>query len=131
MKFFLNLSLLLIICTLSFAARIDYEDYQFGNASQNQLFHKIIQQTRCVVCQGQSVADSNAPIAVDMRNKIFKLIKANKNEIEVNEFLVKRYGEFILLEPPVKTSTVILWIFPALILLLAGGMLFRSIKNGL
>jgi len=67
-----------------------------------------------VVCQSQSIADSNAPLANDLREKIYRMMLEKKSDAEIKQYLVKRYGEFILLKPAFNKLTLILWIFPFL-----------------
>jgi cytochrome c-type biogenesis protein CcmH len=78
---------------------------------------------RCVVCQGQSIADSNAPLAADMRNLIREQIAAGRSDDEIKSFLVARYGEFVLMEPPLRGDTLLLWFAPALLVLVGGGII--------
>ena len=74
---------------------------------------------RCLVCQNQTLADSNAPLALDLRNQVREQLAAGKSEREVVDFLVARYGDFVLYRPPLKSSTVLLWAGP--FIFLAGG----------
>jgi cytochrome c-type biogenesis protein CcmH len=84
---------------------------------------------RCLVCQNQTLADSNAPLAVDLRNQIREQLKAGKSEQDVVDFMVARYGDFVLYRPPLKTSTVALWAGPFLILLFGAWLLLRRIRK--
>src|SRR3989449_8358080 len=73
---------------------------------------------RCLVCQNQTLADSNAPLAVDLRNQIREQLKAGKTERDVVEFMVARYGDFVLYRPPFKATTAALWLGPFVLLVL-------------
>jgi cytochrome c-type biogenesis protein CcmH len=84
---------------------------------------------RCLVCQNQTLADSNAPLAVDLRNQIREQLKAGRTERDVVQFMVARYGDFILYRPPFKASTVALWLGPFLLLLLGVFILYRRIAR--
>ena len=84
---------------------------------------------RCLVCQNQTLADSNAPLAVDLRNQIREQLKAGKSEQDVVDFMVARYGDFVLYRPPLKASTVALWAGPFLILLFGAWLLLRRIRK--
>jgi cytochrome c-type biogenesis protein CcmH len=84
---------------------------------------------RCLVCQNQTLADSNAPLAVDLRNQIREQLKAGKSEQDVVDFLVARYGDFVLYRPPFKASTVALWAGPFLILVFGAWLLLRRIRK--
>ncbi len=79
---------------------------------------------RCLVCQNQSLADSHADLAVDLRNQVRDMLSAGKSEAEVKAFMTERYGDFVLYRPPVKATTVLLWAGPFLLLLAAVGGLF-------
>jgi cytochrome c-type biogenesis protein CcmH len=84
---------------------------------------------RCLVCQNQTIADSNAPLAVDLRNQIREQLAAGKSESDVMEFMVARYGDFVLYRPPLKASTVLLWAGPFVFLLLGIFLLYRRVTR--
>jgi cytochrome c-type biogenesis protein CcmH len=84
---------------------------------------------RCLVCQNQTLADSNAPLAVDLRSQIREQLKAGKSEQEVVDFMVARYGDFVLYRPPFKATTVALWAGPFLILVFGAWLLVRRIRK--
>ena len=88
----------------------------FENKNLEERYYFLIEEIRCLVCQNQSLADSNAPLAQDLRNEIFKMIQANKSDTEIMEFLVERYGDFVLYRPPLKKNTWLLWFGPFLFL---------------
>ncbi len=79
----------------------------------------ISQQLRCLVCQNQSIADSNAELAVDLRNQVVAQIKQGRTDKEIISYMVERYGDFVLYNPPLKASTVILWVGPAVLFFVA------------
>jgi cytochrome c-type biogenesis protein CcmH len=78
------------------------------------------EELRCLVCQNQTIADSNAPLALDLRNQIRAQIAAGRTDDQIREYMVDRYGDFVLYRPPFKTTTAILWLGP--FLLIAGGI---------
>jgi cytochrome c-type biogenesis protein CcmH len=82
---------------------------------------------RCLVCQNQTLADSNAPLAVDLRNQIREQLAKGASEGEVREFMVARYGDFVLYKPPLKASTVALWVGPFVFLALGLFILLRRL----
>ncbi len=84
---------------------------------------------RCLVCQNQTLADSNAPLAVDLRNQIREQLKRGASERDVIDFLVARYGDFVLYRPPLKATTVALWGGPFVFLALGLILLFRRIAR--
>ena len=84
---------------------------------------------RCLVCQNQTLADSNAPLAVDLRNQIREQLAQGASEREVVDFMVARYGDFVLYRPPLKASTLALWIGPFVLLLAGALLLWRRIAR--
>lgn len=84
---------------------------------------------RCLVCQNQTIADSNAPLAVDLRNEIREKIQAGMSDAAIKDFMVARYGDFVLYRPPVKNTTLVLWVGPFLLLIVAGGVLIFNLKR--
>ena len=84
---------------------------------------------RCLVCQNQTLADSNAPLAVDLRNQIREQLKAGRSERDVLDFMVARYGDFVLYRPPFMASTVALWLGPFVLLLLGAWVLVRQLTR--
>jgi cytochrome c-type biogenesis protein CcmH len=94
------------------AEQVMRDEYPFSSAAQAERFHTLSQQIRCVVCQNQTIADSYAPLAKDLRNKIYQMILLKKSNADIQDYLVKRYGEFILFEPRMNKFTFLLWTFP-------------------
>ena len=84
--------------------------------------HTLAQELRCLVCQNQTIADSNAPLAIDLRNQIREQAAAGKTDKDIIDFMVARYGDFVLYRPPFKAATLLLWIGPFLFLI--GGLFF-------
>ena len=84
---------------------------------------------RCLVCQNQTLADSNAPLAVDLRNQIREQLKSGKSERDVMEYMVARYGDFVLYRPPLKATTIALWAGPFVFLVLGAGILVRLLRR--
>ncbi|AWX16284.1 cytochrome c-type biogenesis protein CcmH [Mergibacter septicus] len=91
---------------------------QFSSPQQEREYHELTQQLRCPQCQNNSIADSNAIIATDMRAKVFELLQQGSSKQQVIDYMVARYGHFVTYDPPLNGSTVILWLAPALLLLL-------------
>jgi cytochrome c-type biogenesis protein CcmH len=89
---------------------------------------KLSEKLRCLVCQNQSIEDSNADLAQDLRRQIREQIAAGKSDDEIIAYLVARYGDFVLYQPPVKSTTVLLWTGPALLLLIGFMVLTRSVR---
>ena len=94
---------------------------QFQDHAEEQRFRELTEQLRCVMCQNQSLADSNALIAQDLRLEILRLIRSGKTDEQIKQYLVARYTEFVLYQPQVKPTTWLLWFGPALLVI--GGAL--------
>jgi cytochrome c-type biogenesis protein CcmH len=90
---------------------------------------RITSELRCLVCQNQTIADSNASLAVDLRREARALIKQGKSDAEVVDYMTARYGDFVLYRPPVKPTTLLLWLGPALLLAVGGTALTLSLRR--
>jgi len=90
---------------------------------------RLANELRCLVCQNQTLADSNAPLAVDLRNQIREQLKSGASEREVLDFMVARYGDFVLYRPPLKATTVALWAGPFAFLALGAWILARRLRR--
>jgi cytochrome c-type biogenesis protein CcmH len=86
-------------------------------------------QLRCLVCQNQTIADSHAPLAVDLKNQVREQLGAGKSETEVIDYMTARYGDFVLYKPPVKASTALLWAGPLLLVVAALGGLVWALRR--
>jgi len=96
---------------------------------QDARYHQMTQELRCLVCQNQNIADSNAPLANDLREQVHAQILAGRSDAEIKTYLTERYGDFVLYRPPLKASTVLLWLGPALLVLLALGVALRHLRR--
>lgn len=105
------------------------EVMQFDTPEQEATYNKMIDELRCLVCQNQNLADSNAELAVDMRRKTHEMVMQNKSEREIAAFMVERYGDFVLYRPPLNSNTLLLWAGPFLILLVGVTLLIRTVLS--
>lgn len=103
--------------------------YDFASEEQEVLFNKLSNELRCLVCQNQAIADSNADLAKDLRDEIFGMLQQGKSEEEIIEFMVARYGDFVLYKPPLKPLTWLLWFGPALVLIAGFFFVVRIINS--
>ena len=104
-----------------FAASANTADTDvFSDSAMETRARALQKELRCMVCQGESLDESNAPLAADLRRIIRERIAAGETDDQIRTFLVARYGEFILLNPPLRTDTFLLWFGPILLLLLGG-----------
>ena len=94
----------------------------FTNPATETRARSLQRELRCLVCQGQSIDESNSPLAADLRQLVREQIAQGKSDAEIKDFLVARYGDFILMKPPLQPDTYILWLAPFLVLLGAGGV---------
>ncbi|MEO8365094.1 MAG: cytochrome c-type biogenesis protein [Pseudoxanthomonas sp.] len=116
----LVLLLLLLLSLLSLPAHAQVSDptpLRFRDVAEENRFHQLTSELRCVMCQNQSLADSNAQIAHDLRREVLDLMNQGKSDAEIKRFLVDRYGEFVLYKPEVQRDTWLLWFGPGLLLL--------------
>ncbi len=110
---------LLLLVALGVNAAVD--PYQFDSEEQRVRYLEFTRELRCPKCQNQNLADSNAPIAADLRHELQRLLHEGRSDSEIIDFMVERYGEYVLYEPRLEPKTVLLWTAPVLMLL--GGML--------
>jgi cytochrome c-type biogenesis protein CcmH len=89
----------------------------FTDPAQQARYEHLIRELRCLVCQNQSIADSNASLASDLRREVREMILAGRSDDEIRAFMTERYGDFVLYKPPVAPRTWLLWLAPALLLL--------------
>ena len=121
-----SLMLFILLTLPAFAA----EDLlKFESAEQQQLYRQLTAELRCPKCQNQNIADSNAVVAVDMRNKTLELVKQGQNHEQVIDYMKQRYGDFVHYQPPVQLSTIWLWLLPLLAVLALGWTVFRRSKD--
>lgn len=106
----------------------DAAPLRFDSPAEEARFHALTLQLRCVMCQNQSLADSQALIALQLRREVLDLMRQGRSDAEIKAFLVQRYGEFVLYKPPLEGRTWLLWAGPAVILLLGAGALFVIVR---
>lgn len=92
---------------------------RFDNPEHERRYQTLIKELRCLVCQNQNLADSNADLATDLREKVYQMIQAGSSDDDIVDYMVDRYGDFVLYRPPVNTATILLWAGPFLILCIA------------
>jgi cytochrome c-type biogenesis protein CcmH len=122
---------IVLACLLLIAAfsALAVEIRSFDDPAKQAIYENLIKELRCLVCQNQSLADSDADLAKDLRDEVYGIIQSGKNEQEAAQFLVDRYGEFVLYRPPLKANTTLLWIGPFLILAVGIVILARQAKR--
>jgi cytochrome c-type biogenesis protein CcmH len=129
----LLLAALLWLATLPASAQAnqqaDAAPLRFHGAAEEARFHALTLQLRCVMCQNQSLADSNALIALQLRREVLDLMRQGKSDDEIKTYLVQRYGEFVLYKPRFEAGTLLLWLGPALVLLAGAGVVVTLVRR--
>jgi cytochrome c-type biogenesis protein CcmH len=123
------LILCLLLGTSIAQAGVTLEAFKFDSKAEEQHFKDLIEELRCLVCQNQSLLDSDAELAHDLRAEVYNMIQAGKSDEEIVTFLVARYGDFVLYNPPVKPSTYLIWFGPFVLLLIAAFVLLRAVRR--
>ena len=106
-----------LILLISFSTSAQILDFSFESSEQEARFRELAEQLRCLVCQNQSLADSNADLAQDLRSELYQQVINGESEEHILNFMTARYGEFILYKPRLSLKTVLLWFIPFIFLL--------------
>mgnify|MGYP003679723066 FL=1 len=109
--------LAMLALTMSVAAMAAIDIYEFDTEEQRARFYQLSNELRCPKCQNQNIADSNSPIATDLRREIFRMLDEGQSNDQITEFMVMRYGEFVRYKPALTAQTAVLWFAPAFFLL--------------
>lgn len=129
MKKLMLIVLLALVMAPAVPALAAIDGLAFKDTAQEQRYRKLAAELRCLVCQNQSLADSNADLARDLRVELLRLINEGRSDREITEYLVARYGDFVRYKPPFKATTWLLWFGPLLILAIAGIALARVVRE--
>lgn len=116
----------LLVSARTFAA---IDPFEFENETQRERYQHFIEDMRCPKCQNQNLAGSDAPIAKDLRHELQRLLKEGKSDSEIVDFMVARYGEFILYEPPFDKKTAVLWLAPIAFFIIGIAVLIRVARR--
>lgn len=121
------MAMVLLVAGLSMSVWANIDTYQFDNPRQEAQYRALIEEFRCPKCQNQNLAGSDAPIAQDLKQKTYDMVKDGRSDAEIRQYMNERYGDFISYKPPVRPSTWILWFFPPVLLVFV--MLAWFIRN--
>lgn len=121
--------ILLFALLLAAGAALAQEPLVFADAAQEERYNALTLELRCTVCQNQSLADSDAPLAQDLRAEIYDMMMAGRSDEEIKTFMIERYGDFVLYRPPVQGNTLALWVIPVALLFLGAVAVFFVIRN--
>jgi len=116
---------LLLISPLSMAIEV----YEFDNKQQEELYQQLTKELRCLVCQNQNLADSDAGLAKDLKDQVAEFVQAGQDAETIKSYMIDRYGDFVNYDPPMNASTVFLWFSPLVVFLLGGLILFINIRK--
>lgn len=128
-RLLLTVACFLLACTAAFAQVSDRRPLQFNSAAEEVRFNAITNELRCVMCQNQSIADSQAQIAVDLRREILVLMRQGRSDAQVRSYLVDRYGQFVLYRPGISPSTWLLWFGPLLAVIGGAVVVWRIVRS--
>ncbi len=120
---------LLTISLVAFSASAIDSEQAFDDPEMQARYERLISEVRCVTCQNQTIKDSNAFIAADLRREIRRLMGEGKTDAEITDFLVTRYGDFVLYRPRFSGKTMVLWVAPFLLVLFGGFAIFRVVRH--
>ena len=101
----------------------------FKDRAEEVRFQNLTKQLRCLVCQNQDLADSDADLAKDLRQQVFTMMQSGKSDAEIKQFLVSRYNDFVLYDPPLKPGTWLLWFTPGVLVLVGAGVLANTLRR--
>ena len=114
--------------TLAGVAQAAIDTYEFASDAERERFRELTKELRCPKCQNQDIADSNAPIATDLRREIYRMLGEGKDNQQILDFMVARYGDFVLYKPALTSKTAVLWFGP--LALLVGGLVVIGVIVG-
>jgi cytochrome c-type biogenesis protein CcmH len=120
-----------LLLALAFAAACFAADEPlvFDNPEQEARYQALTEELRCLVCQNQSLADSDAELAHDLRKEVHDMMQSGSSDEEIKKFLVDRYGDFVLYRPPVKSNTLALWLLPAGLLVIGSLVVLFAVRR--
>jgi cytochrome c-type biogenesis protein CcmH len=118
----------LLWCVLGGAWAFDSE-VAFEDPAQQARYERLNRELRCLVCQNQTIADSTAPLAADLRREVREMMQTGRTDAEIRKFMIERYGDFVLYRPRLNATNFLLWAAPALLLLIGGGVAVRFIRR--
>ncbi len=125
----MKLVVLLFSFIVNISAQAAIDTFNFDDPKKQKIYQELTDELRCLVCQNQNIAGSNAELAVDMRRKTYEMVSAGKSKQQVADYMAERYGDFVLYKPPFKASTAVLWIGPFVILGASIWLMLRVICN--
>ena len=120
---------LVVILTLISMSALAIEVYDFETKQQEALYQQLTKELRCLVCQNQNLADSDAGLAKDLKDQVAEFVISGQDAETIKQYMVERYGDFVTYDPPLNASTVFLWFAPLVVFLIGGIVLFFNIRK--
>jgi len=120
---------LMVLALLLAAPLLAQEPLVFESAAQEARYNDLTLELRCLVCQNQNLADSDAPLAQDLRQEIYEMMMAGQTDEQIKAFMVDRYGDFVLYRPPVQGNTLALWVLPIALLVFGAVVVAFTVRN--
>jgi len=117
---------LFVFASLAFAKEAEY---MVADPEMEKTVNEISDELRCLVCQNQTIADSNAPLAVDLKNQVRDMVESGQSQADIIDYMVERYGNFVRYRPPMNASTMLLWVGPFLLLLIGVVVLVVNLRK--
>ena len=120
---------MMLTITLLGSAAYAIDPLPFKDRAEEVRFQNLARQLRCLVCQNQDLADSEADLAKDLRKQVFEMMRAGKSDAEIKDFLVARYNDFVLYDPPLKPGTWLLWFTPFALVAIGAIAILRILRR--
>lgn len=121
-------AVLACVTVISVAHAVNLETYKFDDPQKEALFRELIDEIRCPKCQNQTIGDSDAALAKDLRDRTYLMVQQGASKQEVVDYMVARYGDFAYYRPPMKLSTLVLWVGPLLVIIVGAGVIFVRVR---
>ncbi|HEY2396205.1 MAG TPA: cytochrome c-type biogenesis protein [Rudaea sp.] len=119
----------LIVLLLASSGVCAIDPLPFKDRAEEVRFQNLTKQLRCLVCQNQDLADSDADLARDLRKQVFDMMQSGKSDVEIKQYLVERYNDFVLYDPPLKPGTWLLWFTPFVLVLIGAGVVITILRR--
>ncbi len=131
MKWTLGLALFLaLLAPVALAQQTQVQEpLVFSDPEKEARYNELTVELRCLVCQNQNLADSDAPLAHSLRKEIYDMLQAGQSDDQIKSFMVDRYGDFVLYRPAVGGNTLLLWLFPGILLLIGAVVVFFTVRS--
>ena len=124
-----RIALVVAVLFIGMHAAFAIDPLPFKDRAEEVRFQNLTRQLRCLVCQNQDLADSDADLAKDLRRQVFEMMQSGKSDDQIKQYLVSRYNDFVLYDPPMHAGTWLLWFGPFAFVLIGAGVLWRILRN--